>query len=192
MTKRERRQQGERDKRAETERWGMAELPLSDLVEFLGDSDWAAVSAAWDELFRRGKDALDALVRGLEHPDARVRANCALLMDHLGDDRCAAPLHRAMRSDRREAVRRCAMHSLACQECKNSPLCYDVTGALIETLRNDRSLAVRRRALHYLTCQHPDARAADAARHVLAAETDPALLVRARRCLDHHEAATSA
>ncbi len=141
---------------------------------------------AWNTsnaLAARGKAAIGALLEGLEHPDAKVRAACALLLDHVADDRCIGPLLRAMRHDPHEAVRRCAMHALVCDGCKQCPLNTDVVGALTEAARTDRSRAVRRRAVFYLSQQRPDARTGPALEALLAGEADLITRERAQRAL---------
>lgn len=178
----ERRKQRPAAVRQNVEAWNTEEL-----VDLLGGGDWETSRAAWHALFARGKATLDALVAGLSHPSGRVRADCALLMDHLGDDRCVEPLRRVLRGDPLEAVRRCALHSLACQDCKECPLNTDVTGPIIEAALTDRSVAVRRRAAQYLVGQRPDARVVAAMKTIQETQTDPILLRRAGRALRWHE-----
>ena len=107
-------------------------------------------SVCWDVrerasriLFVKGQEAVDLLVAGASHPRLRVRAACVSLMDHLADERCHAVLLAALH-DTSPLVRRHAVHSIACQRCKSSPLTIDVTGALIERMTNDPSPRVRR------------------------------------------------
>ncbi len=158
-------------------------LAASELVNLLDDREQAVTLAAADELVARGRVTLEALIAGLSAPGGKIRATCALLMDHLADDRCVEPLYRAMRHDPLEAVRRCAMHSLVCDGCKECPLDTDVVGALIEVALNDRSLAVQRRAVFYLGQQRRDPRTATALETLLARETDAILVRRAQRAL---------
>ena len=153
-----------------------------ELIALLAERGKASWEAA-DALAARGKTAMGALLDGLEHPDARVRAACALLLDHVADDRCIGPLLQAMRHDPREAVRRCAMHALVCDGCKECPLNTDVVGALIKSAQEDRSRAVRRRAVFYLSQQRPDARTGPALAALLADEADLIVRNRAGRAL---------
>jgi HEAT repeat protein len=101
---------------------------------------------------------VDGLLVGLNHPEPRVRYNCALAMDHIADDRCAEPL-RALLEDAVPRVRAAALHSLSCEACKVTPL--PVPGDLIETLiakaNSDPSIRVRRAAVGSLieTCTNP-------------------------------------
>jgi len=167
---------------------GMDALAPEELVALLAERHFSpeAPPVAWaasEALAARGKAVMGALIAGLAHTDAKVRAACALLLDHVADDRCIGPLLQAMRRDPNEAVRRCAMHALVCDGCKECPLNTDVVGALIESARTDRSRAVRRRAVFYLSQQRPDARTGPALEALLAAETDPILCKRAGRAL---------
>ena len=166
---------------AQTEQELVTRLTEQELVTRLAER-----GEAWEifnALAARGKPAMGALLDGLEHPDARVRAACALLLDHIADDRCIGPLLRAMQHDPREAVRRCAMHALVCDGCKECPLNTDVVGALIESARTDRSRAVRRRAVFYLSQQRFDARTGPALEALLVGESDVIVRKRAQRAL---------
>lgn len=163
--------------------------PTVQLVEWLGEDDFSTASASYNVLLERGQETLDALVTGLKHANGRVRASCALLMDHLGDDRCAEPLRLALQNDPLEAVRRCALHALACQNCKACPLQADIIAPLLLAALTDRSKQVRRRAVQYLVGQRPDGRVVIAMQALLERETDSVLLLRARRALDWHEQA---
>ena len=138
---------------------------------------------AYLQLEAQGKEAMVALLDGLVHTDGKVRAACALLLDHVADDNCIEPLKQAMRHDPYEAVRRCAMHALVCDGCKECPLNTDVVGALIESALTDRSVSVRRRAVFYLSQQRPEARVGHALEMILAQECDEIILRRTKRAL---------
>ncbi|HLK57420.1 MAG TPA: hypothetical protein VKU00_12695 [Chthonomonadaceae bacterium] len=180
------REQAAREVRDVAEQQGMEAMTSLQLVELLAAPHRRTAEAAFDTLNRRGSQALAALVVGLAHANGKIRAISALLLDHHGDDRCAEPLRHALRHDPLEAVRRCAMHALACQNCKVCPLQADIVGALLEAALHDRSLHVRRCAVQYLVGQRPDPRAVTAAQTLLATESDPALLLRTHRMLAWH------
>lgn len=163
----------------------MRKLTCEEWVEKTG-GDWEPMRVACRVLFERGQSALPAVTVGLSHPNWRVRRACAALLDHLADPTAAEPLARVLKHDPIEAVRRNALHSLSCHDCKSVPLGVDVIGPLVDTALHDRSLAVRRRAVQYLVGQPPDSRVVDAMTAILAAETDPTLLQRARRALAWH------
>jgi len=106
----------------------------------------------------------------------------------VADGRYVGPLLQAMRHDTNEAVRRCAMHALVCDGCKECPLDTDMVGALIESAQGDRSRAVRRRAIFYLSQQKPDARTGPALAALVAGEADPITRQRAWQALAGLEA----
>lgn len=171
---------------------GMETLHGRDLVELLSAQEGLIAWAARDILVRRGRDSVPALLAGLSHPLGKIRASCALLLDHVADDRCVEPLLRAIQQDPVEAVRRCALHSLVCDGCKECPLTTDVIGALMETALQDRSVSVRRRAVFYLSMQQPDFRIAPFLQDLLARESDSILRQRAQNALRQHVASVSA
>lgn len=185
-TKNEQRLQEEDTRQEQIERYKMTALSSEELVELLGDADWTVMQAAQHVLLTRGVETLDALVIGLRHFDKRIRATCAGLMDHLGDDRCTKPLSDVLKNDSQESVRRNALHSLACQGCKACPLTGDILAPIMDAALHDRSIVVRRRALQYLVGQKRDGRAMAVAQQVLASESDLVLLRRAERVLAWH------
>lgn len=126
---------------------------------------------------------IDGLVRGLEHPKPRVRFNCAGALDHLVDERAAAPLRRRL-DDPVPRVRRAALHSLSCDACKLSPLPQtdDLTPKLISMALSDPSIRVRRAAVSVLESYCRDARAVEALRG-LGLETDTAVSRSAKQAL---------
>jgi HEAT repeat protein len=129
---------------------------------------------------------VDALLAGLDHPDSRVRYNCAHALDHLADERCLAPLRR-LANDPVPRVRRMALHVLSCEPCKPAPLSLpagdDLVALLVERALADPSINVRRHATAGLGGYCHDRRAIAALQTLLARETDPALLRNARWAL---------
>ncbi len=160
----------------------------NQLVELLGKTEGRIHWAATSKLIERGKASTDALLEGLKHPNAKIRATCALLLDHVADNRCIEPLLHAIRHDPQEAVRRCALHALVCDGCKECPLAADVVGVLIETALNDRSIAVKRRAVFYLGQQRSDKRAITMLKRLLESESDPVLIRRSKLALARQQA----
>jgi HEAT repeats len=106
---------------------------------------------------------VNGLLAGLKSPDDRVRYACAGALDHLADERCAAPLEESL-SDPEPRVRRAALHSLSCEACKLVPLTGrgDLIPKLIEIAFNDPNSRVRAAAAVALcdTCNDPRAVAA--------------------------------
>lgn len=74
-------------------------------------------------LVERGtlEGVVELALRGIQHPNAKVRYDCAHALDWLGDDRCVSALLELLR-DPVPRVRWIALHSLRCDECKLQPL----------------------------------------------------------------------
>ncbi len=90
---------------------------------------------------------VDVLLRGAEHPSPKVRAECAHAMDWLADARCLPALLR-LADDPVPRVRWFALHALACNDCKPTPLpsCAGIVPLLAAKAATDSSTRVRRRA----------------------------------------------
>jgi HEAT repeat protein len=151
---------------------------LQALVEQLGARDWKVAEAA---LVARGEDGIAAAIWGLCHPNVRVRRGCAGFMDHHGTDACFAPLRQVALHDPAPSVRRVAVHSATCQECKPCPLTGDLVGLLIEVALSDTNRHVRLHALWGLH-QPQDARAVAALESILR-DADPQLQIAAYHAL---------
>src|SRR5215469_4086918 len=139
---------------------------LQALVEQLGAQDWNTARAAELALASRGEVGIAAAIWGLSHPNVRVRGGCAGFMDHHGTDACFAALRQAALHDPAPVVRRMAVHSASCQECKPCPLTGDRIGLLIEVALSETNRRVR---LHALWAMHQprDARAIVALKSIL-------------------------
>jgi hypothetical protein len=74
-------------------------------------------------LVERGtlEPVIQLVLRGLQHPNARVRYECGHALDWLGDDRCVPALLELLH-DPVPRVRAIALHALSCDECKLTPL----------------------------------------------------------------------
>ena len=72
---------------------------------------------AWLHLRRCGPPVVPAVRRGLHHPDAHVRATCAQILDQLLDDDAIPDLVSVLDDPDPTVVKR-ALHSLACDHCK--------------------------------------------------------------------------
>jgi len=151
---------------------------LQALVVQLGARDWGAAEAA---LASRGEAGIAAVIWGLSHPNARVRGGCAGFLDHHGTDACFEPLRRAALSDPAPSVRRMAVHSATCQECKPCPLTGDLVGLLVEVASKDPNRRVRLNALWGLHSPR-DVRAIAALKGILR-DADPELQIAAYNAL---------
>ena len=152
----------------------MAE-PLADLEQCVED---LATTKGWQRsypiLTEAGSGALEHVLKGIHHPDWRVRMWCADFLDHFADQRCTAALVAALK-DPVADVRRHAMHSLGCQSCKAEALKVDVVPLLIEMALNDSSIRVRRAAAHMLGNQDSDPRTISALSAMIDREDDAKL-----------------
>ena len=108
-------------------------------------------------------DAVTALiVKGLDHPNAKVRYECAHLLDSFGDDRCIQSLTRLL-EDPVPRVRAIALHALVCDACKLTPLQSrpDLLALTIDWASNDPHRRVKQEAIRALAeSNQPEALAA--------------------------------
>ncbi len=146
---------------------------LQPLVEQLGARDRNAARAAQTALASTGEAGIAAAIWGLSHPNVRVRRGCAGFMDHHGTDACFAPLRQVALHDPAPSIRRMAVHSASCQECKQCPLTGDLVGLLVEVALSDTNRRVRLNAIWGLH-QPPDVRAVAALESILR-DADPEL-----------------
>ncbi len=154
---------------------------LQTLVEQLGTRDRNAARAAETALASRGEVGIAAAIWGLPHMNVRVRRGCAGFMDHHGTDACFAPLRQVALHDPAPSVRRMAVHSASCQECKQCPLTSDLIGLLVEVALSDTNRRIRLNALWGLH-QPQDARAIAALKSILR-DADPELQIAAYNAL---------
>jgi hypothetical protein len=88
-----------------------------------------------------------AAIEGLRHPNWRVRRTAALLLDRVDlTAESVAALTRAL-DDEHPQVRRKAVHSLSCEQCKPNSCVVDIR-PLFERVIADRSRLVRSMVLH--------------------------------------------
>lgn len=127
---------------------------------------------------------VDALLLGARHHNPKVRYECAHAMDMFADQRSAGALAELLH-DPVPRVRRIAVHSISCDDCKIVPLQpvpppargkrrQDIVGAIVELATDDPSIQVRRHAAVALAA-FADVRAARALETLVARETDVVL-----------------
>ena len=118
-----------------------------------------------------------AAIEGLRHQDWRVRRTSALLLDKVDlTAESVAALTRAL-DDEHPQVRRKAVHSLSCEQCKPNSCVVDVR-PLFERVIGDRSRLVRSMVLHVCSLHFLDHQwAIDLVARVAAA--DPSAKLRA-------------
>ena len=132
------------------------------------------------------EDTLAEALRGMADPDPKVRAQATGLLDHLATEACVAPLTKAL-TDPSAHVRRLAVHSLGCQDCKVAPLKVDIVGLLVDRALYDKSIRVRRVTVHQLGLQPLDKRAIMALESILERESDEKLRSRAEFALKNQQ-----
>jgi len=154
---------------------------LHAMVEQLGARDLNTARAAQTALAGTGEAGIAAAIWGLSHPNVRVRRGCAGFMDDYGTDACFEPLRQVALYDPSPSVRRTAVHSATCQECKQCPLTGDLVGLLVQVALSDTNRRVR---LHALWGLHrpQDPRAVAALKSILE-EADPELQIAAYHAL---------
>jgi HEAT repeats len=102
------------------------------------------------------------ILKGLDHPNPKVRYECAHLLDSFGDDRCVATLAKLLQ-DPVPRVRAIALHSLVCDACKVTPLQDrpDLLALTIDWATNDPHRRVKQEATRVLAeSNQPEAIAA--------------------------------
>jgi hypothetical protein len=159
---------------------------VSTMVE---SSDWKQRDEAQKQLKAAGRAALPAIERRLDDQRWQARRTVAQLLDNALDDTNVHVLMRALK-DQNANVRRNALHSLACEDCKPEG-CWnvDVVGAFVDIIKNDRSPRVRLAAISYAGWSlRPDARMVEAMRTVAATHDHPRLVARAKRVAAEIEA----
>ncbi len=115
-------------------------------------------------------------LKGLAHPNPRIRFECAHALDTYGDVSCRAPLM-ALIDDPVPRVRWMAMHALSCDACKEDLFGDDVEvrRRIAERALNDVSVQVRRHAVVAVAAVGGE-EALATLQAVIAAETDAVVL----------------
>ncbi|HEX4621013.1 MAG TPA: HEAT repeat domain-containing protein [Myxococcaceae bacterium] len=128
-------------------------VDLRVLVSKLADPATALAAAA--ALRPQPPERLvSALVAGLRSPEWRVRRSCCRLLDDLDfTPESLAALQRAL-DDQDPRVRRSALHTLSCQQCKPSG-CAIESQPLFERMVRDPNRRVRDAVLNPLGWQRP-------------------------------------
>lgn len=141
-----------------------------ELVERLADKKtrWPAYFA----LMEAGPAALEATIDGLSHEDWQVRRWCAVWMDHNADERALKRLILTL-EDPKAKVRRWAVHSIACEPCKEGEHPLDAVPLLAKRLREDKSIKVRRTAALSLLQWATEKRVRRLLKGILENEDDP-------------------
>jgi HEAT repeat protein len=121
----------------------------------------------------------DLQLAALQHPDPHIRRSCLWVLDHYANDVSMPVFARAVEDDV-DFVRDMALHSLACEGCKQQEMCVaDVVPPLIRVLEHDPKPDLRIKALSALFgLSRRDDRAQDALERAARDNTDALV----RRC----------
>src|SRR3954464_6191861 len=92
----------------------------------------------------------DVQMAALHHPDPHIRRSCLWMLDHDAND-VSMPVFAQAIEDAVDFVREIALHSLACEGCKEGELCVaDVVPPLVRVLEHDPKPDLRIKALSAL------------------------------------------
>jgi len=139
--------------------------------------------ATYEALIGLGADALPALREGLRDPSWQVRRWCAICLDRVADEEALVDLVPLL-TDPHPKVRLWAVHSLACDHCKDGVSCpIDVVPVLAERALRDPDIRVRRMAVIMLGSELIDARTVPVLEQLIRNETDRKLRDHALRGL---------
>ena len=139
--------------------------------------------ASFSQLVELGSKALPAIRDGLKNDNWQIRRWCAICMDHVADSKSLADLL-PLFHDPSSAVRLWAVHSIACDHCKDDIQCsIDVVPHLIERIKLDESARVRKMAVIMLGKEFCDPRAVSVFQQILREESDRKILLHAREGL---------
>jgi hypothetical protein len=120
----------------------------------LADTGLAEASRRWLEQLPEPQRRA-AAIEGLGHPNWRVRRTSAFLLDRVDQTaESVAALTRAL-DDEHPQVRRKAVHSLSCEQCKPGSCAVDVR-PLFERVIGDRSRLVRFMVFHVCSLHYFD------------------------------------
>lgn len=152
--------------------------PLRAAVEGFAKRGWPPRHAAVQALTAAGADGVEVALEGMRHPHPRVRQGVAAFLDHRATDACVPHLTALALYDPDPDVRRTALHTLACERCKESPLQGDVLPLVVRAYREDPNRQVRANAGALLRERFHEPQVREAFR--AAAVEDPSGLVRRR------------
>jgi HEAT repeat protein len=153
------------------------------LVHGLGSATGVERFANYQALVGAGAVALPAIREGLRDPRWQVRRWSAMCLDQVADEEALADLVPLL-ADPHPKVRLWAVHSIACEHCKEGVTCaVDVVPLLMERIREDADVRVRRMAVIMVGSEFQDARPLPVLEEVLVTESDPKLRAHAQHAL---------
>jgi hypothetical protein len=122
-------------------------METTELIKQLGIRHRA--TAAYRKLFDMGFEGVPAALEGLHHENASVRYYCCALLDHFLVPEALGELM-GMLHDPEPRVRQSALHTLACDRCKEGscrPVEAEVLPEALRILNEDGDAHVRAMAI---------------------------------------------
>jgi hypothetical protein len=147
-------------------------LDYDQYVSLLLSRDGQPIARA--ALLSGGKPAIAALIRGMSHPNPKMRVWCTGLLDHMEaewDANCVQAVLERLEDDV-PRVRSHALHALSCQICHPTLPDLDVVAPLLKLAVNDPSIRVRRAAVRHLALLPSDHRVVETLQNRVEQETD--------------------
>ena len=142
--------------------------------------------AAFLALYARGDEVLPVIREGLEHANWHIRHWCAIVADNFADFETLYALVPLLH-DPKSQVRLWAVHSLACESCKDGPNPIDTIPLLLARIKEDESIKVRRQAVAMLAHHRaPDHRVLPVFQEIMANEEDQKLRLHAEHGLKRY------
>lgn len=155
-------------------------------VRLLANRDGQPIAKA--ALLSGGKPAITALIRGMAHPNPKMRVWCTALLDHMEadwDESCVQAVIERL-DDEVPRVRIHALHALSCQTCHPTLPDLDVVAPLLKLATSDPSIRVRRAAVRHLALLPYDSRIVQVLTEQLVDETDSILRSRIAYAIQVH------
>lgn len=152
------------------------------LVESLGATEDRF--GVYRDLVTLGAEALPAVREGLKSRDKHVRHWSLIVMDRLADSESLLDVIPLLQ-DPVDQVRIWAVHTLACNHCRDGVECpVDVVPHILERAERDASLRVRNMAVIMLSRELSDRRAIPVLESVLEKESDSKIRLHAQEGLE--------
>jgi HEAT repeat protein len=162
----------------------------SRLLAGFAHSSGSVRFVSYKTLVEMGEAALPTLRAGLRSDSWQVRRWSAMCLDQVADADALRDLVPLL-SDPHPKVRLWAVHSLACEHCKEGVRCpVDIVPLLIDRALHDESVRVRRMAVIMLSMELREPRARPVLTRIVAEASDAKLKAHARRGLLELESAS--
>lgn len=164
---------------------GRSSDPRQLVESFQSSSDRYAIYVA---LQAHPEDVLPAVREGLRHENRHVRHWCAIFLDRNGDEESLNSLLPLL-NDPDARVRLWAVHTIACEHCKDYGCPVDPIPLLIEHAQVDPSARVRKMAIAMLANLPADTRAVPVLKETLQKEDNAKIRLHTERAIQKYREA---